>query len=136
MALVGLDLAYSLEVRLEVQENGGWVTVSGDKARFYYPEPGQPACPSEPLRLTLDNNKPIGETVRVVITYQERSGVTRVHTDETVSLGRFEVVRIPIEVPAEAFVPLADDSRPSPSNVYVTAQAGSHWTSTCLEEPA
>ncbi len=136
VALVALDLAYTLQARIETGADGNWVTVADDKGRFYEPFPARGDCPDQPLRLVVDNDKPLSATVLVSLSYTDRMGGGHSLLHEEVSLGRFEVRTFNFDVPPSAFEEPTEDPRFGPGSVFVTAVVEDLYLSTCVEAPA
>lgn len=135
VGIVTADLAYNLTARLQFRTtNGEWRTA----AEQPYPEErrGEPypvdgsRCATRFLRLLVDNDKPLAETVRVLITYRSlRDAATYTVLDERWSLGAQEERTFEFEIPETAF----GDST-VPSEVPVTARVDDLYLWTCVEK--
>lgn len=131
---VGVDLVYSIQATVEQrQEDGTWKTVAqGDMS---YPRaPFGPGCAAGDLRVTVDNHRPMGATVRVLATHYGASGSSSL-LDETWHLEAFEArtQELPA-LPASAFHTGAPDGSKTTASVEFQVEGVTAWMSVCVSE--
>ncbi len=118
--------------------DGRWTTVSDDQGRYYEPFPVAGSCPTQPLRLVMDNHRPWAADVTAAVSYTDRSGETHSLARQDFSLARFEVEILALDIPPEAF----EDPPEAPGEpkfgirfVELRAIVGDFYLSTCVEGP-
>lgn len=135
VALVAVDLTYTLTVAIEGQDdNGEWVTYQrqpydygADRAH----EPSGFGCTGPDVRIVIHNDRPISATRDVRILYDVGGRSTTV-LDETVSLDAGEVWTHAFTIPPEAFPDDNEtDDRFIDRNVHVNAHVDGLWLSHC-----
>lgn len=140
VGVVAVDLTYTLTARLETREGAGWRVLSVAPAQEYERFPVTGDCGSPDLRLVVDNHRPIGATVRVVISYASAPGETAEEVDEVWDLGAFEVRDHAFTIPGSAFNSTSSDpsGRPVKAVPNVSAQVGDdlYLYGSCIEREA
>jgi hypothetical protein len=132
IAAVAVDLAYSLEARLEASDGGGWSTVSSQDDS---PKPFPGGCPGPHLRLTVHNGRFVDAEVHVQVTYYDyRSNGNGVEVlDETWRVESGSTRSHEFTIPASAFADLPNGGQGS---VSVNAQVDGLYLGTCVQEVA
>lgn len=142
VAIVGLDLAYSLVARVEAREaDGSWRVLqeapSATNGRAPY-LPGS-ECGGPEMRLVVDNHKPIPDSPAVSIRYTNGTDPTvTVLRREEWNLGPFSVRVYPFTIPSSAFeAPSSVNLRGQKWQVHVFALVDDlQLTSACAREGA
>lgn len=134
VAVVAVDLAYALEVRLDVREGGGWRTVTRavDGAPAYPDHPRLvEQCVANDLRLVVHNDSPLPDEVRVNMDWTaHKGGIPTVSNRlllETWSVAPFELRVREFRLPPEAFAG-------EPDRVDLLASVGRAFLSLCVAE--
>lgn len=116
IGLVAVDTVYSLEVRLESQQDGEWVTVAESPYRDAFGPPAYFGCAGRNLRLVVDNQRPWDANVRVTAWFYNQSAAR----DEFVvreqwSLASFSSREYAFTVPLAAFAETNETAEPKPA---------------------
>lgn len=130
MALVAADLRFQVDVDLQENVDGEWVTVTGGLEERI---PGFPGCAGPELRLVVDNDRLIALDTPVTIKYWKWDGnKTDVVTvlEETWHIPARSVQDHPFVIPESAF----DGS--SENHVNVDVRVGDRSLGTCVEGSA
>lgn len=133
VAVVGLDLAFNLDVHLQEQREGQWSTVASNSDGQYAYEEGFPGgCAGPHLRLVVDNGLPWSKTVRVVVTASNQtSPANDVLLDETWRVEGRDSRQAEFTVPAAAL----ESKDGSPVISSVTVRVDGIYLHTCVEAP-
>jgi hypothetical protein len=117
--LVGLDVAFGVQVRVDAQDGSSWATVVSDgPAR----EPMPVGCAQGPFRLHVDNHRPVGAEAEVRVRYQAPNGTMVDLLRERWELAPFSSRSADIVVPAPAPPPPAGQGPPwHPASLLVEA---------------
>jgi hypothetical protein len=134
IAIIGVDLAFTLTTHLEAQTDGAWVSLASYPTdSFSKAGRGSFTCAPQDLRLRLDNNRPIGTTVDVLVLYSTVAG-SRTAFQETWELGAFSERAKEFQVPDSAFPTTSTDPRPT-VNLEIIVD-GEYALSMCVERGA
>lgn len=87
IALVAVDLAFNLTASVQADEDGEWVTITSTKQDQLERFPGEDGCVEDRFRVVVDNNRPVGATVDVLV--EQTGNQTTVLYQETWELGAF-----------------------------------------------
>jgi hypothetical protein len=133
VALVTLDLTFTLVVRIDAWEDGAWTTHAAAPSDDRYKPFGSDGCAPNQLRLVVDNHRPVGASRQASIYFMDDAQTRKDLLGTTLSLGAFEVYENPFQLPEEAF----DISPSTPKrNVYVTANVGDLGLTKCVVREA
>lgn len=134
VALVSVDLVFTLSFHLDEKEDGSWATLasfpydeSGFRGRPYY---SFAECAGQDLRVRVDNNRPIPATVTVVVRHAGPTNNQMLY-EETWSLSAFQERTHEFRVPDSAF-PTATNDNPKPQ-VMAEVYMDEHMLSMCIQ---
>lgn len=137
VALVALDMAFSLRAELQSKEGADFVTLArSDDRGGFRSSPGGLECASREIRLVVDNQRLWSGTVDVTVTVDNYTGSPQRLLDESWSLGRGETRSASFTVPAAIFSPQSSQPVAVKPMVQLTAQVGDLFLSTCVREAA
>lgn len=134
IAIVAIDLQFSLEAELQGERDGQWVTLSED-GRYAEPTPFGYECASPQLRVQVSNNRLLPADVPVRISYWDPEGGNRLLLDETWNMGRGEVRTHAFTVPADAFTSEVSGT-PQKVSVTVEVRVDDIYLGHCVQEAA
>jgi len=120
VALVAVDVAFGLEVQLQVQAtDGSWQTVFDDAGLA---RPVGPGCSGRDFRLVVRNGQPWGTSVPVYLAVSDANG-TRVLVHDTWTLGGGETRMQAFTVTAST-TGAPEGGKPAPMSVSIEGQVG------------
>lgn len=139
VAVVSVDLAYTLEVRLESRDaSGTWRVLAVDP---YDPGASERTipCGGPDLRVVADNHRPISGTVDLVISYTNATGSAHTVAREHRSLAAFTAWSYDWTIPASAFQSPAtspEPTRPAKSFANAVVAVDHHQLMSCVQAEA
>ena len=116
VGIVSVDLAFTLRSSLDVRQDGEWATLQSDpySETSYRPKTAfGPGCAVNDLRVHVDNNRPIGASVDVLVRYSSSRVPSGNLLEETWTLAAFTDRSFEFKVPDSAF-PAATSAEPNP----------------------
>jgi hypothetical protein len=121
VAIVSVDLAFTVTSHIDVRTNDGWETVASDPFQGNPRSFGfGPGCVAPDLRVRVDNNRPIPASIDVLVRYNNpENGTTTKVYEETWRLSAFEERTFEFVIPQSAF-PATNENRPV-AQVYIEA---------------
>jgi len=129
VALVGVDLAYNIEAKLEYRaKDGSWVTMdqSGSEDDWYARPVAAGSCGGPEWRLVVHNGQPWSQTLDVQVTYDRYDNSAPSPFRESWNLPSGASRSHEFTIPAATFTSSTgtDDGKTPPPSLWVTAQVG------------
>lgn len=119
VAVVAVDTVYGVQARLETMKDGQWELI-GETQDAYAPSepmgrPYGPGCATTSMKLTVENKKPVPDTVTVEASWADYSSGQRDGRifRETWDLGAFETRAHEFTVPPEARPSIPPEADPA-----------------------
>ena len=135
VGIVSVDLAFTLSSSLDVREQGDWATIQSEPYSETTSRPKSfagPGCVLNDLRVRVDNNRPIGARVDVLVRYTtSKTGSSATVLEETWDLPAFADRTFEFKVPDSAF-PTATSTDPNPQVTVEVWLTGDYPFGTCV----
>lgn len=139
IALVGLDLAFNVDYRLETRtKDGTWRTwTTSDQQTNYGRFPSMAGCAGRDLRLVVHNGDLWAKDIQVSLDYYGFDGTSAQPVMGTWHLARGETRDVNITIPASAFHSDGTAGKPVGAQVNVNVIVGTNgYLSTCVQQEA